>query len=77
MHPDGIAYFVEHFCHELPSRFEDLGCDNVDTGGLPVLHFLDSMLDFLRAGGRLLPLGAGYFVYCGGPVRKRGIEVSA
>ena len=36
-----------HFCHGLPTRFEDLGCDTVDAGGLLVLHFLDSLLDFL------------------------------
>ena len=63
MHPDGIEYFMEHFCHGLPTRFEDLGCDAIDAGKW--------------AEGRLLPLGAGYFVYCGELVGERGIEVSA
>ena len=32
MNPDGIEYFIEHFCHGLPTRFENLGCDTIDVG---------------------------------------------
>ena len=40
IHPDGVEYFMENLCHGLPTRFEDLACDTIDAGGLPVLYFL-------------------------------------
>ena len=52
MNPDGIEYFINHFCHGLPTLFENLGYDTIDPGAFLFFIFLTACSISFREMGR-------------------------